>query len=42
MEYVSYKHVEPITLSKFELERFYNQPRLDYTDIYNPDYGTKI
>lgn len=42
MEYVSYKHVEPITLPKFELERFYNQPRLDYTDIYNPDYGTKI
>lgn len=42
MEYVSYKHVEPITLPKFELERFYNQPKLDYTDIYNPDYGTKI
>lgn len=42
MEYVSYKHVEPITLPKFELERFYNQPKLDYTDMYNPNFGTNI
>ena len=42
---VEYQAVHPsfeLQLPDFKVERFYNQPKLDYTDVYNPDYGTKI
>lgn len=31
-----------LQLPDFKVERFWNQPKLDYTDVYNPNYGTKI
>ena len=42
---VEYQVVRPsfeLQMPDFNIERFYNQPKLDYTDAYNPDFGTKI
>ena len=42
---VEYQAVHPsfeLQLPDFKIERFQNIPRLDYTDVYNPDFGTRI
>lgn len=42
---VEYQVVRPsfeLQIPNFNVERFYNQPKLDYTDTYNPNFGTKI
>lgn len=42
---VEYQIVTPtfeLELPNFKVERFYNQPKLNYTDSYNPNYGTNV
>lgn len=38
----SFKPSFKLQLPDFKVERFYNQPKLDYTDVYNPEFGTRI